>query len=274
MTDGVIFDVKKYAIHDGPGIRTAFFFKGCPLRCRWCHNPESLRMSPAVIHRAERCIECGECENRTKPKRCPTLALETVGRKITPLELIKIAKQDILFYDQSGGGVTFTGGEPLSQPDFLIECLELCREGEIHTAVDTSGFAPSDVFQKIDSAADLFLFDLKHIDSEKHKLYTGVGNEQILANLRSARCPVNIRIPLIPTINDDDKTILGMAELINSLDNVVDINILPYHTAGRAKYPKWNLEYKMQGIEPPTNEQTKQAAQLFTSRGLIAKIGG
>lgn len=275
MIKGIIFDIKKYAIHDGPGIRTAFFLKGCPLRCWWCHNPESLTHAPAVMRRDERCIVCGECEDRTKPEKCPTLALEIVGREVLPREILKIAKQDLLFYDESGGGATFTGGEPLAQPDFLIECLNLCRGAGIHTAVDTSGFASPEVFARVSEAADLFLFDLKHIDPVKHELYTGVDNAPILDNLRSVRdVDVNIRIPLIPTVNDDRETLVRMAELIRGLKCVKEVNLLPYHTAGSVKYPKWSMEYKMRSIEPPAPLQIECAAEVFKSCGIDVKVGG
>ena len=284
MSSGVIFDVKKYAIHDGPGIRTTFFFKGCPLRCWWCHNPESLTIAPALLRREERCINCGECENQTKYEKCPTLALEMVGRRYTPEEVMEIAKQDVLFYDTSGGGVTFTGGEPLSQPEFLSECLLLCKEQHIHTAVDTSGFASSDAIRKIAAHADLFLFDIKHPDPQKHEHYTGVSNKQIFDNLflldriideyrRKTR--INIRIPLIPSVNMDEETMSAMAGIIIKLRNVNMVSLLPYHSAGSAKYPKWNMAYKLDEIEPPAKAEIERARQIFSENGIKnIQIGG
>ena len=281
---GVIFDVKKYAIHDGPGIRTSFFLKGCPLRCWWCHNPESLDMAPALLRREDRCISCGLCENRTKHEKCPTLALEMVGRSVSPQEILEIARQDELFYDESGGGVTFTGGEPLSQPEFLSECLALCKERGIHTAVDTSGFAPPAVVKKIAPLAGLFLYDLKHPDPRKHKHYTGVSNERILGNLllldemisgSRLKTEIYIRVPLIPTVNMDDETLRAMAELILKLRNASMVNLLPYHAAGSSKYPKWNMAYKMEGIGAPEKEDVDRALEIFAGKGIAnAQSGG
>jgi pyruvate formate lyase activating enzyme len=283
LNTGIIFDVKKYAIHDGPGIRIAFFLKGCPLRCWWCHNPESLTMTPTLLRREERCIRCRQCENQIKYERCPTLALEMVGRNITPQEVLEIALQDVLFYDESGGGVTFTGGEPLSQPDFLFECLNLCKKQNIHTAVDTSGFASPEVVEKIASVADLFLFDLKHPDPEKHEYYTGVSNKQILDNLLlldriicngKHATQVCIRIPLIPTVNMDKETLESMAGLVTKLLRINKVDLLPYHTAGRAKYPKWNMAYKMDKIQPSSSEEIEQARQIFMRNSINLQVGG
>ena len=277
MSGGVIFDVKKYAIHDGPGIRTSFFFKGCPLRCRLCHNPEGLAMAPALLMREERCIGCGQCENRTKHEKCPALALEMAGRDFSPQEVLEIAKQDELFYDESGGGVTFTGGEPLSQPEFLSECLALCKERGIHTAVDTSGFAPSGVIEKIAPLADLFLYDLKHPDPQKHELYTGVNNKLILDNLllldrmietNRLKTEIYVRIPLVPTINMDKETLGAMAEFIVKLRNISKVSLLPYHSAGKAKYPKWNIPYKMDEAQPSAKEEIEQARQILADKGV------
>jgi pyruvate formate lyase activating enzyme len=241
-------------------------------------------MAPALLRREERCICCGLCENQTKYEKCPTLALEMAGESLTPQEVLEIAKQDVLFYDESGGGVTFTGGEPLSQPDFLFECLALCKAQNIHTAVDTSGFAPSETIEKIASVADLFLYDLKHPDSVKHEFFTGVCNKQIIDNLflldniiGTDRCKTEVymRIPLIPTVNMDDKTLEEMAALILKLRNINKVYLLPYHSAGRAKYPKWNMIYKMDGVLPPTQEDVEHARKILSDNGIEnLQIGG
>jgi pyruvate formate lyase activating enzyme len=241
-------------------------------------------MTPALLKREERCISCGQCENQTKYEKCPTLALEMVGQKITPREVLEMAKQDELFYDSSGGGVTFTGGEPLLQPEFLFECLELCKKQSIHTAVDTSGFAPLETVEKIASVADLFLFDFKHPDPLKHEYYTGVSNKQILDNLllldkligiSLTRAEVHIRIPLIPTVNMDEGTLEAIAEFVAKLRNISKVDLLPYHSAGRVKYPKWNMVYKMDTIQPPTKEEIEQASQIFLRKRVCnLHVGG
>jgi pyruvate formate lyase activating enzyme len=241
-------------------------------------------MTPELLRREERCISCGQCENQTKYERCPTLALEMAGKKITPQEVLEIAKRDVLFYDESGGGVTFTGGEPLLQLEFLYDCLVLCKKHSIHTALDTSGFAPSESIEKIASVVDLFLFDLKHPSPCKHEHYTGVNNAQILDNLLlldriidncKLTTEIYIRIPLIPTVNMDKEALEAMAEIIAKLRNVSKVNLLPYHTAGRAKYPKWNMVYKMDNIQPPTKEEIEGACQIFLRKGISdLQVGG
>ncbi|MDI9370708.1 MAG: glycyl-radical enzyme activating protein, partial [Synergistota bacterium] len=231
---GCIFDVKRYSIHDGPGIRTTFFFKGCPLSCWWCHNPEGISPLPASSYHPNRCIGCGRCvreceqgarsfgpdgivldttkcvDSRRCEQVCPTKAIEFVGTEVTVEEILLMSRRDIPFYDESGGGVTFSGGEPFLQAEFLIRCLEALYEEEIHTAVDTSGHCRSEDLLAAAEVTDIFLFDLKMIDRERHNLYTGVYNDRILENLRlldgklndRGRGKINIRIPLVPGVND------------------------------------------------------------------------
>lgn len=234
-------------------------------------------MTPELLWREERCISCGQCDSRTEYEKCPTLALEMVGKNFSSQKVLEIAKQDTLFYDESGGGVTFTGGEPLSQPEFLSECLLLCKEQHIHTAVDTSGFAPSEVMEKIAPLTDLFLYDLKHPDPLKHKHYTGVGNKLIIDNLllldkiidvSGLKTEIHIRIPLIPTVNMDEETLGAMAELITKLRNISKVILLPYHTAGKVKYAKWNMAYKMDGVEAPSKKEIEQTIQILADNGV------
>lgn len=301
MKTGLVFDIKKYSIHDGPGIRTTVFLKGCPLSCWWCHNPESQSSLPAIFYRPERCIGCGICIEscprqaleltRTGVKtdlskctacgicadRCPSGARELVGTEMTVEEVVAEIKKDLLFYDQSGGGVTFSGGEPLLQPEFLIALLQECGKFEFHRAVDTSGFAPLSVLLEVARYTDLFLYDVKMMDSEKHKKYTGVGNELILSNLRAlaeSGAAINVRIPIIPGINDDDENIEQTGLFVASLPNVCRVNILPYHSAGRSKYEKWGREYLLPEVMPPTENAMQHIAKTLSQYGLDVKIGG
>ena len=301
MTKGIIFDIKKYSIHDGPGIRTTVFFKGCSLRCWWCHNPEGLSIKGELILREEKCIGCHECmkvcphdaisvsENGLVTSReqckscgtcaavCPTRAREMVGREMTVDEVMDEIEKDVIFYDESGGGASFSGGEPMMQPEFLGALLDACREREIHTAVDTIGYAATGKVLEIAEKTDLFLYDLKHMDPEKHFLYTGVSNELILKNLsvlagNGAR--LNVRIPLIPGVNDDDENISRTATFISSLPGVRKVNILPYHGAGREKYGRLGLCYRLPDQKALSIDRTEEIAKNLSAHGLEVKIGG
>jgi len=265
-THGLIFDIKRYSINDGPGIRTTIFFKGCPLRCAWCHNPEGQSFLPELILRPQRCLEdCTDCIAACPTAAlhkinglpvldrscctatctacsavCPTQSLEVAGRRLDPPALLAEIEKEQIFYDQSGGGVTFSGGEPLSQLDFLTALLSLCRSRGIHTAVDTCGFVPPKAFAWVEKAVDLFLFDLKLMDNAKHKKYTGQSNSLILENLERLTANhqnIVVRIPLISGVNDDDNNICRTAEFLRSLrpPGVTRISLLPYHRLGRDK---------------------------------------
>ena len=279
---GLIFDLKKYSINDGPGIRTTVFFKGCPLRCRWCHNPEGQSFSPEIMIRSSRCLTgCSECLiacpegaitktadvpvlDRQKCNACgkcsdvcPAQAIELVGRKLTSAELIKEIEKDRIFQEQSGGGVTFSGGEPLSQADFLSEVLDACQKKEIHTTVDTCGFVPTYVLEKIARKTDLFLYDLKVMDEKKHLAFTGASNRLILENLaRLVAMGKNIiiRIPIVPGVNDDEKNIREVAQFLRSLGAVREISLLPYHKLGRSKYRGLEKKTDSDSFEPPSGE--------------------
>ncbi|MBF0573123.1 MAG: glycyl-radical enzyme activating protein [Desulfamplus sp.] len=309
----IIFDIKKYAIHDGPGIRTTIFFKGCPLSCTWCHNPEGLNFNPTIVYDKKRCISCmlcvdgcphkalsvkqngiyadnanlhlcDQCSDFSCTYLCPTKARESVGKIYTIKNLLEIIEKDIPFYENSGGGVTFSGGEPLSQWRPLLNLLQNCRKLEIHTAVDTTGFVSWSILEQIAEFTDLFLFDLKIMDDEKHKFYTGVSNKSILENLKrvsSGKSKITIRIPLIPGVNDDiniDKTGKFIASLVynqtsSKSGGIQDVNLLPYHDFQESKYRKFGIDYKAQNILPPTEEQIKKVQNKLQSFGLTVNIG-
>lgn len=259
MTEGTIFDIKHFAIHDGPGIRTTVFLKGCPLDCWWCHNPEGRQPDPEVT-------TSGSDRDQTEP----------VGRLITAAEVVAAIEKDVLFYDESGGGATFSGGEPLMQPDFLTELLLRCRQMGIHTALDTAGYAPPVVFRKIAPLADLFLFDLKILDDARHRTYAGVSNSDILRNLRllaASGNEVRIRFPLVPQINDMPKNIDAMQSLLHEL-GLRHIDILPYHDIHRPKYRRFGAPDRLGDRPPPSGEAIARIRRRFEADGFCVQVGG
>ncbi|WP_432409699.1 trans-4-hydroxy-L-proline dehydratase activase [Wukongibacter sp. M2B1] len=300
MTQGTIFNIQKYSIHDGPGIRTTVFLKGCPLTCWWCHNPESQRVKQEIVFWQGKCIACRDCEkvcpvdavkfdegnfnlNKNRcilcgkcAEVCPSEAIDLIGKRITLDEAMKEIEKDMVFYEESGGGVTFSGGEPMLQIDFLDGLLTASKQKGIHTAVDTSGYGSWENFERIMDKVDLFLFDIKHMDNEKHKKYVGVSNESILNNLRKLARDGNriwIRIPIIPGINDDDLNIKMTSDYVASL-NIKDVFILPYHSIAIDKYKRLNMEYRIPDILEPKDEEMERIGQKFKDNGIIVKIGG
>ena len=300
-TTGIIFNIMKFCVHDGPGIRTTVFLKGCPLGCWWCHNPEGLAEHRELSFRQDRCLLCGACYDacpngavevrdgsflpiRERCQRCGACvevcfsgAREMVGREVTVTEVIEEVEKDMVFYEVSGGGVTFSGGEPFMQPDFLAALLESCRGKGIHTAIDTAGYAPADTLRHISERTDLFLYDLKIVDDEIHKAYTGVSNELILENLRmlaSLRDDVVIRIPLIPGINDSEESISDIHHFISTLETVRKVHLLPFHKAGRDKYAKIGLTCRLPEIEPIAGERVREIAEMFESKAVAVTVGG
>ncbi|KPL06975.1 hypothetical protein AMJ85_09940 [candidate division BRC1 bacterium SM23_51] len=263
---GIIFDIKRYAIHDGPGIRVTVFLKGCPLRCLWCHNPEGQSPEPeTMIPRAS-----GESPSFNSED-------EKAGRVMTVNEVMAEIEKDILFLDQSGGGATFSGGEPLMQPGFLTSLLQACREKDIHTVVDTCGYAPSDVFNSIAANVDLFLFDLKLLDDAEHENYTGASNRPILQNLTQLDemgKRVIIRFPVVPQVTDTEENITNVVSFLSSLRTMRDVALLPYHNLGGQKYERLRRKDGMQGMESPASEGISRIQSLFESQGLRVTIGG
>jgi pyruvate formate lyase activating enzyme len=300
ITKGIVFDIKKYATDDGPGIRTTIFFKGCPLRCSWCHNPEGQVSTPQLMYRERRCIQCGECEKACMKQvimhstermliyrdrcnlcgectqKCPTDSLRIIGKEMDLSEVVKEIEKDRLFYDQSKGGVTISGGEPLMQLDFLREVLRECKAKNIHIAVDTCGYAPREALDKIIDKVDIFLYDIKMIDDRKHLRYTGASNKSILENferLGENGSSILVRFPVIPGVNDDEENIKNTAQLM-LLHGKKDIHLLPYHRAGIEKYKSLGMIYRLKRIQPPSDEKLMSIKEQLENFGLKVTIGG
>jgi pyruvate formate lyase activating enzyme len=318
MDHGLIFNIQKYSIHDGPGVRTTVFLKGCPLRCWWCHNPESQPAEPQVRIDGRRCIHCGQCVQvcpqraadaaatsrpATPPARaeqgqlaplphpeciacgacveaCPTEARQMVGRDIGLDQLMDEIRQDRIFYDDSGGGVTFSGGEPLMQPAFLQAALRRCRAERIHTALDTCGYALADDLLAAAQWTDLFLYDLKVLDDRRHRKWTGMSNAVILDNLVAlgwAGASIWIRIPILPGWNDHRSDLQEAAQFAAQVPGVRQVHLLPYHRLGRHKATGQftaMADDRLKQLPPPTPERLEQMADVFRGVGLVTHIGG
>jgi pyruvate formate lyase activating enzyme len=243
MKQGVIFDIKRFSINDGPGIRTTVFFKGCPMKCLWCHNPESQSDSP----------------QKTGKK-------ESIGKLSTVDEVIREIEKENIFYDESKGGVTFSGGEPLQQPEFLNALLSECHKKEIHTTLDTSGDASPKIFNSLIDNVDLFLYDLKIIDEKTHVKFTGVSNRNILKNLETLskkKKRVIVRFPIIPGITDSEENIKDVSSFVSSLKNIHEIDLLPYHKSAESKYKRLDLDYKLKDVKPPSDTRMNEIKNLF-----------
>jgi pyruvate formate lyase activating enzyme len=299
---GVIFDIERFATKDGPGIRTVVFLKGCHLHCRWCQNPESQHTNVEVMYDAKKCTACGRCL-----ESCPNGAIQTdasfglvsdsetcigcglctetcyydarklVGTNYKISALMKEILKDKLFYENSGGGVTFSGGEPLLQSDFLMAVCRACGREKVHRAVETCGHVPWNVFNKLLSELDLIFFDLKHIDPGLHKQYTGVTNELILDNLRKLSdvfSPLIVRIPVIPGFNDASETQKSIFSFLkNQLKRITTVELLPFHRLGSSKYKGLGREYPMENIVSLKKEDLKHLEKLGRDMGIPVRVG-
>jgi pyruvate formate lyase activating enzyme len=301
MVTGEIFDIKKYAIHDGPGIRTTVFFKGCPLTCWWCHNPEGIKRGTERLYRKDRCIGCQLCIQscphkaiarstdrpqwvpydcqycQTCSRICPTEAVLFVGKIMSVAEVIAEIARDTVFFDESDGGVTISGGEPLMQPQFLLKLLEACGDLDLHRTVDTSGYAETDTLLRVALRTELFLYDLKHMDPGKHYRYTGVSNEKILENLERLSeqgADIIVRLPIIPGLNSDDENIDHTGAFLSRLAGIRSVNILPYHSAAIAKYSNLGIEYHAMDVARPSCDQLESIAMRLEKYDIQVKIGG
>ncbi|MEW6266633.1 MAG: glycyl-radical enzyme activating protein [Thermodesulfobacteriota bacterium] len=297
---GIVFNIMRFSTRDGPRLRTTVFLKGCPLGCLWCHNPESQSVHPEIVFRPNRCIGCGECELVCPQgaivliqgkfikleelcvrcgrcvESCPAEAREVIGRRMTVAQVMEEIKKDLPFFEESGGGVTFSGGEPLSQPEFLEALLKACKDEEIHTAVDTCGLADVGVLERIMPFVDLFLYDLKIMDDEAHQRETGASNRLILENLkkldRTAK-EVWIRLPVIPGLTDGQDNLSALARFVAALEKIRYIILLPYHETGLDKYRLLGRECRVAGTERPSQERLEEMVRLLEAHGLKASLG-
>jgi len=292
---GFVFDIKRFSVHDGPGIRTTVFVKGCPLRCPWCHNPEGISLKPEIFFSPERCVGCGACAQVCLQEAhswangrhvfhrplcegcgrcvasCPTGAIELAGVEMSVEEVLNIVERDKPFYQESGGGLTVSGGEPLLQFEFTKALLEAAKEREIHTCLDTSGAAPWRRLEELIGVVDLFLFDVKVLDEKKHRELVGISLEPLLKNLRrldQARSRLILRCPIIPGVNDVEEHLYKLARLARSLKNVEAVEILPFHKLAVEKYKRLGREYSFAKVEPPLEEQVKGWIATLRDQGV------
>ncbi|NLE94278.1 MAG: glycyl-radical enzyme activating protein [Dehalococcoidia bacterium] len=299
MTEGIVFDIQRYSLQDGPGLRTLVFLKGCPLRCAWCSNPESQQPQPELLYDVNRCTLCGEC-CQACPKgaivirsgalawngdlcdtcgacvaACTHSARSIVGSRVTASEVVALVVRDAPFYRRSGGGVTLGGGEPTSQPAFATEVLRLLHMQGVDTAVETCGCATADAFVSVVERADHVFFDIKHADSRHHSALTGAGSETIVSNLNSLlewHTDVTVRYPLIPGWNDAESDLVAFAALLRGLRREPPVELVPYHRLGEHKYRLLNREYALAGMYACSDETARTACDLLRQRGINCRV--
>ena len=297
----MVFNIMRYSVRDGPGLRTTVFLKGCPLSCLWCHNPESQAGGRQMVVRANRCIACGECVQACREEAialvdgavstawdrciqcgdcalaCAAEAREAIGEELSAAQVMAEVLKDLPFYEETGGGVTFSGGEPLAQAPFLETLLAACRAEGLHTAVDTSGAAPWEVLDRVRRHTDLFLYDLKLMNGDRHRQLVGASNRLILDNLQrlaAAGSTVLVRVAIIPGINDDAENLAQMGAFVGSLENVPEIAILPYHETAPEKYRLLRRDFGLGPVAAPTPERMAEIADTLGRRGLTAQWEG
>ena len=296
---GIVFDIQRFSIHDGPGIRTIIFLKGCPLRCRWCSNPESQKMKPELMYRSDQCIRCGSCFKVCKVGAinldkeyivdrdkctscgecvlvCPSSALLMKGKTMTVEEVIKEARKDSIQYYRSDGGITLSGGEALVQSEFAKELFKACKAQGWHTAVETEGYTNEEVIRDVMPYVDLVMLDIKSVDPKKHVEFTGVDNKTILRNAKIIQEITNtvIRIPVIPEFNASREEITDIIKFVKTLPNVKKVHLLPYHRYGENKYKLLNREYEMKDTKELSDDYKSELKQIVESYGLECQIGG
>lgn len=301
MEKGLVSDIQKFSIHDGPGIRTVVFLKGCPLKCLWCSNPETQKKEPEIMFSKELCLKCQRCvdicdinairKNNFSAERidrdlcigcgkcvevCPSRALNLRGKWMTVDEVILEVEKDIQFYRSSGGGITVSGGEPFSQIRFLEKLLKECKKRNIHTAIETTGFSKWEEIDRVLDYVDLFLYDIKIINTGEHFSATAVSNEIIIDNLEKLvkrKMNVIIRMPLIPKLTAQKENVTEIAELAKKL-GISEMHILPYHNFGERKYKKLGKEYLLHDLEILKEDQVEEFRSLIIGYGLEVSVGG
>jgi len=300
MNSAIIYNVQKFSVHDGPGIRTTVFFKGCPLKCLWCHNPESQEIKKQILFDSDKCVLCGIC-SKICPQNAMTIeknklmtdfdkcnycgqcevycvkgARQVAGKEYTIDEILKEVIKDKVFYEQSNGGVTVSGGEPLLQINFVEELFKRLKDKNIHTAVDTCGAVGFESIRRIAPYTDIFLYDIKLMDDEKHREYTGMSNKLILDNLKKLsqiHNNINLRMPIIEGVNGDERHIEKTIDFIKEL-KINKVNLLPYHDIARHKYKKLGILYEDAKMSKPSDEKMQHFKELFEKEGYEVKIGG